>query len=741
MRAILHHNGGVQRLLIAFVLLASHAVAQTPAQPRFRSGAEVIAIDVTVIGRDGTPVAGLTAADFDVTVEGKPRAIQSAQFLRSDPAPRRARSDESSNADPASGRLLLIVTDDASLRTGSYAVVQSAKAVLAHLGPGDLVGVTHIPEGGGVPFTTDHARVIAELTRLRPATPQVTRMETTVYISEALDYDGPRSYQWPAAIARECGTEADTPVWRLCMLNLEQVARTVLIETSMRTNDTIRGLERLMKSLEPSGQPATVVLISESLVLARDPGALANLAEACAEARVTLHVVQPAPPVAEMTSRGFPSDPVSDAALNLEGLEQMAARTRGAFHRAVSTGEAIFDQIGREISGYYLLGIEPDDEDRRKPRRRVDVKVRRPGLTVRARSMFALNNRAALPAIDPPARLKQLLEAPVPAKGVPVRITARTISGDDLHVRILIAGEIGEATDQRARYHVGLIAIDGNGTIKTQSAAATVLDPVRRDVQSPSQFTTSLLLEPGVYSVRLAVVDETGRSGSAHHTVQARLHEWPRGWRTSDLIAGNQPVADEFPPFNASSIVDSTSVAAVLDVLHEDREAVDAADVKFEVDGESVDATAGATVRRNGRFVRTFSALIAPPKSGELLLRGIVSTIGGEPITLERAFTFESPVTDPLDPSVMRGFIEMLERRHQVSPSLTAFVAAAKAGTFGPPPDAASRPDADIAMVTFIGGLGALREKKPALARALFQQTLRTAPGFEGATFYLALIP
>jgi hypothetical protein len=31
-----------------------------------------------------------------------------------------------------------------------------------------------------------------------------------------------------------------------------------------------------------------------------------------------------------------------------------------------------------------------------------------------------------------------------------------------------------------------------------------------------------------------------------------------------------------------------------------------------------------------------------------------------------------------------------------------------------------------------------MRNKKPALARALFQQTLRNAPGFEGALFYLA---
>jgi VWFA-related protein len=734
----------MRRLLIGFLLLASHAAAQTSPQPpaaRFRSGAEVIAIDVTVIGKDGSPVAGLTAADFDITVEGKPRAIQSAQFLGSDSSPRIALADESSNADATSGRLLLIVTDDVSLRPSSFAVVRAAKALLKNLGPGDLVGVTHVPEGGGVPFTADHSRVIAELSRMRPPAPKVGQTETRVYISEALDYDQQRRYQWPAALMRECAAEADSPVYRLCVFNLEQTARTVLIESSMHTNDTIRGLERLMKSLEPSGQPVTVVFISESLVLARDPAALVGLAEACAEARVTLHIVQPAPPTAEMTARGFPSDPVMDTALNREGLEQMAALTRGAFHHAVSTGETIFEQIGREISGYYLLGIEPDAEDRQKRRRRVDVKVRRPGLTVRARSMFALDGRTPDAAIEPSTRLRQMLEAPLPTKGVPVRITARTISGDGRQVRVLVAGEVGEPTDQRTRFHVGLIAIDSNGAVKARSAASTILDPSRRDAQSPSLFSTSLMLDPGEYSVRLAVVDETGRSGSVHHTVHARLREWPRGFSTSDLIVANQPAGFEFPPFNASSIVDSPSVAAVIDVVHDDRGPLDAARVRFEINGESVEATAEGAAQRRSQFVRSFAAMITPPKTGVQQLRAIVTPASGEPITLERTFAFEPAGNgDPLSPSVMRGYIEMLEQRHQISPSLSAFVASAKSGAFGPPPDAESRPDGDVAMVTFIGGLAALRDDKPATARVLLQQTLRRSPGFEGATFYLALI-
>ena len=728
----------MRRLCVLLLLAASHASGQqSPTTPRFRSGAEVIAIDVTVVEPNGSPVADLTAEDFTVTVEGQRRAIQSVQFLRSETSTRVARPDESTNTDAASGRLLLIVTDDATLRPGSQAVVQAASALLTHLGPGDLAGVAHIPDGGGVPFTADRARLVKELERIRPATPQF-RSDASIYISEALDFDGPQRVQWPAAVTRECGAAGDSPVFRLCLINLQQAARTLVNDESIKTNATARGLERLMKSLAPTGRPVTVVLISESMVIARDPSALAGLAEACAEARVSLHVVQPAPPTAEMNARGFPSDPVTDAQLRAEGLELMAARARGAFHRVVSTGASTFEQIGRETSGYYLLGIEPATEDRRQPRRRVDVSVRRPGVTVRARSMFALDPKSADTPADTTTRLRQMLEGPVPAKGLPLRITTRTVSGSGNQVRVLVAAEIGEATDQQARYHVGLIAIDGEGSVKSRTAATTVLAPARASRQSPSLFTTSLLLDPGEYSLRLAVIDESGRSGSVHHGIRASMREWPRGLRTSDLVVANQPEANEFPPFNASSIIDSMDIAAVIEVMHEDAAVVNEVTVRFELDGAAVESRAQPVVGGSRPAVRSFASLLGVSTAGEHRLRALVSMPGEKVITIERTFSYDPPLADPLDPRVTRRFIEALERQVGISPELASFVARAKDGEFVRAPDADARPDGDVAMVTFVGGLAALRDNKPALARVLFQQTLRKAPGFEGALFYLA---
>ena len=59
------------RVALPVLLLGAAAGAQTP--PRFPAGADVVSVDVSVVDGDGRPVRGLTAADFVVEVDGRPR--------------------------------------------------------------------------------------------------------------------------------------------------------------------------------------------------------------------------------------------------------------------------------------------------------------------------------------------------------------------------------------------------------------------------------------------------------------------------------------------------------------------------------------------------------------------------------------------------------------------------------------------------------------------------------------------
>ena len=101
------------------------AATQKPQVPtaQFESRADVVLVDVTVVSDNGEPVKGLTAADFQLTVNGKPREVHTVQFISSvgtKASPENPRLAEVSTNDAAStGRLLLFVVDENYLRAGS----------------------------------------------------------------------------------------------------------------------------------------------------------------------------------------------------------------------------------------------------------------------------------------------------------------------------------------------------------------------------------------------------------------------------------------------------------------------------------------------------------------------------------------------------------------------------------------------------------------------------------------------
>src|SRR5919106_528620 len=61
------------------LLSAQQAAPEPP--PQFRSGVEVVNVDVTVIDRQGAPIRGLTPADFTVTVGGQQRRVVTAEYV------------------------------------------------------------------------------------------------------------------------------------------------------------------------------------------------------------------------------------------------------------------------------------------------------------------------------------------------------------------------------------------------------------------------------------------------------------------------------------------------------------------------------------------------------------------------------------------------------------------------------------------------------------------------------------
>src|SRR5688572_13127047 len=177
------------RGLICLLLIAAlwtTALAQQPQAPSpkpqvpiFRAGIELVTVDVTALDSNGRQVMDLTAADFQVEIDGDRRQVTSAEYVRSvDPlrvigAPSKVvvpdETFSSSNAKGApSGRLIMVLVDQGNIRTGSArAVMNSAKRFVDTLTPEDRVAVVAIPGPGElVDFTNNHDRVREALLRI-----------------------------------------------------------------------------------------------------------------------------------------------------------------------------------------------------------------------------------------------------------------------------------------------------------------------------------------------------------------------------------------------------------------------------------------------------------------------------------------------------------------------------------------------------------------------------------------------
>src|SRR5688572_20262521 len=67
--------------LASAVSLATQQKPDQPPRPTFTASVDMVSVDVNVIDRNGRPVRDLGAADFTLSVDGRPRKIASAQFI------------------------------------------------------------------------------------------------------------------------------------------------------------------------------------------------------------------------------------------------------------------------------------------------------------------------------------------------------------------------------------------------------------------------------------------------------------------------------------------------------------------------------------------------------------------------------------------------------------------------------------------------------------------------------------
>jgi hypothetical protein len=225
--------------------------------------------------------------------------------------------------------------------------------------------------------------------------------------------------------------------------------------------------------------------------------------------------------------------------LSQDSLRVLADSTGGfaAVNRNDLNGA--FERIVQENSSYYMLGFYSSNDRRNGRFRKLEVRVKRPGLRVRNRSgYFEARGRApsqptasnAANALAP--AVSEALGSPIPMAGVPIKVFAAPYKGTAPNAAVALVFEI-----DINRFDF----VQGNGTFNEQVEVAYTAVSVQGKVFPGERQTATLTLKPdtyerakargirvlgqtnlppGRYQLRVAAGNKTGKAGSVVYDLE-----------------------------------------------------------------------------------------------------------------------------------------------------------------------------------------------------------------------------
>jgi VWFA-related protein len=555
------------RLAAAVLVAASaappHARSQAPDQV-FPAGIEQVTVDVVVVDRKGEPVTGLTKDDFTVLDEGRPQSIATFdQVSVTDTPPADAaataspRARVATNARPVAevGRLFVVVFDDVHLSPLNAQRAKTAVAAFVDRGaqPGDRVLL--LSTGGGAWWSArlpegraDLHGVLKHLDGRRILDNARERLTDHEAVQIAVYRDVPLAARVQARFQRYGGRslnamqqsqEQATRPQGFIDPYIEQRASEAYLALRGRMNITLGVLERCFASLARSRERKAVLLVSEGFAYDHRLDARRRAVEAARRANAALYFIDTrglegltsiygaefGEPFAEEDLMAA----VADVSREGDGAENLAADTGGFSVRDTNDFAAGAVRIGRESRSYYLLGYNPGDVPADGRFRKIEVRLRRKGLSVRARRGYhAPGGAASSEAAAPDQRrtepdLQRALDAPGMVSDIPLRLSA-SVQEDagSGRARVVFVAEADIAKLPAAETPAGprttldtlVVAAhrDGSEFMRSDRQAELERRPAPPGTPVWYAFTRELELQPGAHQVKLIVRDAKTRA-------------------------------------------------------------------------------------------------------------------------------------------------------------------------------------------------------------------------------------
>ena len=506
--------------MLALATVHSHAAAQTP--PTFPAGVELVRIDVVVLDH-GTPVTDLSAADFEVTENGRPHEIVSfepivvrvpSKAIPPEAAP--VRVSEPVVRPPEENRYFLIFFDDVHL---SVPAADQARAQLVpflerELRDGDIVAIVaplaHLRWAARTAF--EHRQLLVAVQGLKGG------LIRNPFKDSMTDYDAMRFSEYAgrdAPPARGPGATFSVPPALMAQERYELAKR--------RVRQSLGGLADSIESLAGFRGRKSLIVYSEGFIKSPSMPDYDRTIELARRAHVAVYFVDPRglrsgllmaeDPAAAPTQR--PSSPLIQRDTEAGGSDYVATSTGGRSSISNDATALLHDAMV-ESSAYYLIGFQPSPGE--PGERKLKVRVRREGLTVRAPARYIAGAPDTPGTPLPPA--VHALGLVSDAADIPLRVSTLFLDATPRgEVTTTVAVELGRDAAGAEQHPLNLLIearpLDRGEPLRDSSELSLPAGG------APAVATRELRLRPGVWQARVVVRDPgSERLGSLLHTFE-----------------------------------------------------------------------------------------------------------------------------------------------------------------------------------------------------------------------------
>jgi len=567
---------GLPAIAAAITLLAGGGAAGVAGQggppsqkqvptPTFRTQVNVVEVDAVVLDQQGRFVSDLRQEDFEVLEDGKPQALISVQVVNipierlEKPlfAARPVQPDVETNARPFDGRLYLIVLDDLHTLSVRTTLVRriAREFIQRNVASNDLAAVV---------TTSGNRKSSQEFTNNRSLLLQaVEKFVGQKVISPALAglaQTGTPETDSPSAAAAQRIFNARSTLETLATLanfaGTIRSRRKAMVMIGEGIDYRFGRMEEMPDSHAAGGDPV-LGFVDQGSAPRELRDRVRDFVAAANRANLTLYAFDPrvftqggddlvdiaSNPPGDVDAKGEIVKSVNlrdDLVAAQDNLRTLSTETGGfAVTGSPKAVAGAFDRVRAENSNYYILGYSPANEARDGKFRRIEVRVRRPGLKVEARKGYTAprGSAPAPPTVDAKEgtsrAVREALASTLPVSGLTLRAAAAPFKGvaPNASVVVLVQTEgrqmqfTPKGDKLEDSVELSVIAVDRLGKARggeRQDVDMPLSPPLRAFVaQAGVVFQMRVSLPPGQYQLRIAARDGgSGRVGSVHYHLE-----------------------------------------------------------------------------------------------------------------------------------------------------------------------------------------------------------------------------